>query len=66
MFDSLGYDWKMDKLNSKDYGIPQNRTRLFIVGFRKDLNINDFNFPQKMPLEKVVKDYLETDIDKKY
>ena len=66
IFDSLGYDWKMDKLNSKDYGIPQNRTRLFIVGFRKDLNINDFNFPQKMPLEKVVKDYLETDIDKKY
>ena len=66
IFDSLGYDWKMDKLNSKDYGIPQNRTRLFIVGFRKDLNINDFSFPKKMPLEKVVKDYLETDIDKKY
>ncbi|MGV2683540.1 DNA (cytosine-5-)-methyltransferase [Clostridium perfringens] len=66
IFDSLGYDWRMDKLNSKDYGIPQNRTRLFIVGFRKDLNITNFQFPKKIKLEKKVKDYLEENIDKKY
>lgn len=66
IFDSLGYTWKMDMLNSKDYGIPQNRRRLFIVGFRNDLDINNFKFPNKISLEKTVKDYLETDIDKKY
>ncbi len=66
IFDSLGYNWRMEMINAKDYGIPQNRTRLFIVGFRQDLNINNFKFPNKMPLEKVVKDYLEEEIDKKY
>ena len=66
IFDSLGYDWRMEMLNSKDYGIPQNRRRLFIVGFRKDLNINNFNFPKHIKLKNTVKDFLEKDIDKKY
>ena len=66
IFDSLGYDWRMSKLNSKNYGIPQNRTRLFIVGFRKDLNITNFEFPKEIPLTTTVSDYLEKNIDKKY
>lgn len=66
IFDSLGYHWRMDKLNSKDYGIPQNRTRIFIVGFRKDLNITDFSFPKQKILDKTVKDYLDKIVDKKY
>lgn len=66
VFDSLGYDWRMSKLNSKDYGIPQNRIRLFIVGFRKDLKINNFMFPKSKELTTTVKDYLEENIDKKY
>ncbi len=39
-------------LNAKDFGLPQNRERIFIVGFRKDLNINDFDYPEasKIPV----------------
>lgn len=66
IFDSLGYEWRMSKLNSKDYGIPQNRLRLFIVGFRKDLKVNNFMFPKSKELTTKVKDYLEENIDKKY
>ena len=35
-------------INAKNFGVPQNRERIFIVGFRKDLNINDFSYPQKL------------------
>lgn len=34
-------------LNAKDFGVPQSRNRIFIVGFRKDLNISEFNYPEK-------------------
>lgn len=49
-FDSLGYSYKFDVLNAADYGIPQTRRRLFVVGFRNDLNINmdSFVFPPKV------------------
>lgn len=33
-------------INAKDYGVPQNRERIFIVGFRKDLGIEKFNYPK--------------------
>ena len=66
IFDTLGYDWKMEVLNSKDYGIPQSRKRLFIVGFRRNLNINNFDFPRKIKLETTVKDFLESKVEKKY
>lgn len=57
VFDELGYDYKFDVLNAADYGIPQTRRRLFVVGFRKDLNIN-FNFPPKTKiLKKTMKDF---------
>ena len=39
-------------MNAKDFGVPQNRERIFIVGFRKDLNINEFDYP--MPLKKKI------------
>lgn len=39
-------------MNARDFGVPQNRERIFIVGFRKDLGISDFTYPE--PLEKVV------------
>ena len=50
IFDSLGYSYKFEVLNASDYGIPQTRRRLFVVGFRKDLKIDvehDFVFPPK-------------------
>ena len=58
IFDSLGYDYKYGILNSSDYGIPQTRRRLFVVGFKKDLNIN-FSFPPKTKkLSFKMKDFL--------
>lgn len=59
VFSELGYtfDWKI--LNAKDYGIPQNRERLFVVGFRNDLKLErEFTFPEPIELEKKMKDFL--------
>ena len=36
VFEDLGYDTHSKLLNGKNYGIPQNRTRIFVVGFRKN------------------------------
>lgn len=66
VFEELGYDWYMDVLNSSDYGIPQDRKRVFVVGFRKDRNIKDFRFPKPIKLKKSAEDFLETNIDEKY
>lgn len=73
VFNSLGYDvyYKMgDKpsvLNAKDYGIPQNRERMFVVGFRKDLVLEcPFEFPQPIPLEKKMKDFLLDNVAGRY
>ena len=59
VFIELGYDFSWAVLNAKDYGIPQNRERLFVVGFRRDLSLSKlFEFPLPIPLEKVMKDFL--------
>jgi len=60
---SAGYDIKVDVLNAKDYGIPQNRERLFVVGMRGK---NTFTFPQKQKLEIKMHDLLEDNPDGKY
>ena len=56
--------WKV--LNAKDYGIPQNRERVFIVSIRKDIDHNIFEFPKPYNLEKRLKDFLEPHVDEKY
>ena len=56
--------WKV--LNAKDYGIPQNRERVFIVSIRKDIDHNMFEFPKPYILEKRLKDFLEPYVDEKY
>ena len=56
--ESLNYYIYYKLLNTKDYGIPQNRERVFIVGF-KDKN-HDFKFPKPVKLEKKISDFLET------
>lgn len=61
--DGLGYHVYTKVLNTKDYGIPQNRERIFIVGFK---HWRTFNFPVKMPLKLKLKDILEQDINDKY
>ena len=46
-------------INAKDYGVPQNRERVFIAGFRKDLNISNFKYPKPNPIKKSLKDIKE-------
>lgn len=64
--EEAGYNnyWKL--LNAKDYGIPQNRERVFIVSIRKDIDNGRFEFPAPFPLEKRLKDVLEDEADEKY
>lgn len=59
----LGYQSKYKVLNAKDYGVPQNRERVFTVSI---LGENDFNFPEPVPLEKCLGDILEPEVDSKY
>ena len=49
-------------INAKNFGVPQNRERIFIVGFRKDLNITDFEYPAPTDNTKVFADIKEKDI----
>ena len=55
--------WKV--LNAKDYGVPQNRERVFLIGIRDDKD-NNFRFPLEEALTKRLKDVLEPDVDEKY
>lgn len=63
--ESAGYNNYYQVLNSKDFGIPQNRERVFIVSIRKDID-KGFTFPKGFPLEKRLKDVLESTVDEKY
>lgn len=64
--EKAGYNnyWKV--LNAKDFGIPQNRERVFIISIRKDIDTGAFTFPEKQPLQLRVKDMLEPVVDEKY
>ena len=64
-FENLGYHIHYKVLNTKDFGIPQNRERIFIVGIR-DEEDNNFRFPKPFHLEKKLKDVLENEVDEKY
>ncbi|MCB9034081.1 MAG: DNA (cytosine-5-)-methyltransferase [Chitinophagales bacterium] len=63
-FDELGYKYFYQVLNAKDYGIPQHRERIFVIGF-KDKSIS-FEFPEPIELEYKMQDFLEDYIDSKY
>ena len=57
--EELGYDIYHQVLNTMTHGnIPQNRSRVYIVGFRKDLNIKSFKFPDAIPLTKDFKNFI--------
>jgi DNA (cytosine-5)-methyltransferase 1 len=60
-FDELGYTVFIELLNSSNFGIPQNRQRIFFVCFRKDLKIDDFNFPMPNYIDVCLEDILEDD-----
>jgi len=67
MFDECGYDTTLTLVNAKDYGVAQERKRVFYIGFRKDLKI-DFEFPEgstkdddkKITLKDIIYDLKDT------
>lgn len=70
---NLGYINSYQVLNAKDYGVPQNRERVFTVSIREDIWEDRYNnyksifeFPKKQPLQKRLKDILEAEVDEKY
>lgn len=65
--ESLGYKVKSKVLNSMEYGnVPQNRERVYIVGFKKIEDYDNFTFPKPKKLSVNFSDLLEKNVDKKY
>lgn len=60
----LGYTNYYKVLNAKDFGIPQNRERIFVISIFGEHN--KYDFPERMKLEKNIKDILECNVDEKY
>jgi DNA (cytosine-5)-methyltransferase 1 len=60
VLESLGYDVYSQVLNASHYGVPQSRKRLYIVGFRKDLGIENFLFPEATNKDIVLSDILDS------
>lgn len=64
--ETLGYKNYYQVLNAKDYGIPQNRERVYTISIRKDIDNCNFTFPEKQELKLRLKDMLEDEVDEKY
>lgn len=63
--ESVPYHLYWQVLNAKNYGVPQNRERVFLIGIRDDSD-NNFRFPIEEKLNKRLKDILENEVDEKY
>ena len=63
-FDELGYKYYYKLINSKDFGIPQTRPRIFVIGFKN--HDVEFNFPKEQELTLTMSHFLEEKIDSKY
>ncbi len=65
--EQLGYTVHSEVLNSKDFGVPQNRERIYIVAFRNDLDSSTFRFPEPTDTAKTIEDIIEkTPVSAKY
>lgn len=66
--DGMGYASFAQKLNAKNYGVPQNRDRIFLfsVNTEKNGGVANYNFPEPFPLERKLRDVLEDTVDTKY
>ncbi len=63
----LGYNLKAKVLNTMNYGnVPQNRERIYIVGFKDASHAEKFDFPSPITLSKNINDVLETEVPEKY
>lgn len=60
-FEELGYTVYHKVLNSKDFGVPQNRERIYIVAFRNDIDSSAFTFPKPLNIKISIKDIMEKD-----
>lgn len=63
---NIGYNSYYQVLNSKDFGIPQNRERVYTISIRKDIDKSNFIFPVKEELKIKLKDMLQDEVDEKY
>lgn len=64
--DGIGYNTYWQILNAKDYGVPQNRERVFAISIRKDVDDGGFRFPEKSGIPVRLRDVLESVVDEKY
>ena len=64
--EQLGYRNYWQIMNAKDYGVPQNRERVFMVSIRNDLDRNSFTFPSPWELKMALADVLEEDADQSF
>lgn len=64
--DDAGYNTYYKVLNAKEYGVPQNRERVFVISIRKDLDNGKFEFPQGFDNGLRLKDLLDNEVDEKY
>lgn len=56
LFNDAGYDVNLKMLNANDYEVPEDRDRVFYIGFRKDLNILDFKYPDPIKPKPTLRD----------
>lgn len=61
----LGYNNYWQIMNAKDYGIPQNRERVFVLSIRRDCD-DGYEFPEPFPLQLRLKDMLDDDVDESF
>lgn len=62
VFSELGYHYSYKILDARDYGIPQGRRRLFVVGFKNEENFKKFSFPEPVKLNFTMQDFLEENL----
>ena len=59
VFQELGYSFKFKILDSRNFGIPQGRRRIFVVGFKNSESCDKFKFPEEIDLKFTMQDFLE-------
>lgn len=67
VFENLNYTIFDNELDAQDYGLPQTRKRLFVLGIRNDIDCSNFSFPpKKVKLKTISQDYLDKEVEDKY
>lgn len=66
IFNKLGYYYKWQILNAKDFGIPQGRRRLYVVGFKDKNDYDKFEFPKPIVLKYTMQDFLIDNVKEGY